>query len=98
MPFQEKKLRNSDCMMGNSTAMPYSSRGGSRKTRTESRDLLGSMAGPFGWGPEPPPLWLLEELRGVLRDGAVHRGGELFGRDVALNEEDELLLQPAVGG
>jgi hypothetical protein len=37
--------------MGNSTATPYSSRGGSRKTSTESRDLLGSMARPFRWGP-----------------------------------------------
>src|SRR6266540_4201808 len=91
MPSHEKKLRNSDWRIGTKTATAYSSSGGSRKTRTDNRERLGSMSVAFRGGKS-----LLEELRRILGQGLVHRAEELLGRDVALHEEGQLLLQTRV--
>src|SRR5919107_214074 len=104
MPSQLNRLRNSDCTMGSSTATPYSNSGGRRNTATDSRERRGSIAVDIGRGcrsgrgfAAPTPTVAVSAIA-VLRKGGIHRLDELVGRDVALHQQGQLLLQASVGG
>src|ERR1700712_2630131 len=102
MPSQLKKLRKSDWAIGSSTPATNRASGGNRNSRTVSLERRGSMGTSVGVPGEPgTPTWNRggENLPACVGlDGRIDGGDEVRGLLVALDEQDEFLLQPGVRG